>query len=67
MLEVIVKKCVQVEDDDDEEEVKEESKDPHKNIAPSINLLRKKVTLRNVMSHKIMFMSKVSSLLKKTR
>ena len=63
LLEIIVKKCVSVDDGEDDEDDKEESKDPK----PKYGMLKKRPTIRNVMQHKIMFLSKVSSLLKKAR
>lgn len=57
MLEIIIKKCVEVDDDeDDDEEIK-------KNMNQTLNSSAKKASLRNVIQHKVVFISKMSSLL----
>ena len=67
MLEVIVRKCAEVDDDDDDEEEAKEAKEQKNQNPVRMNPLKRKATMRNIMSHKIMFLSKVSSLLKRAR
>lgn len=61
MLELIVKRCAEIDS--------EEEKQPEEEVKENINkmLLKKKTTFRNVMTYKIMFVSKIVTMLRKLR
>eukprot|EP00347_Sterkiella_histriomuscorum_P021925 403332293 len=78
MLEIIVKKCAlvdEMEDDDEEEEQKVPSAaisifgggEKPKPEGGTKSVFKRRATMRGVLSHKILFLSKVSSLLKRAR
>ena len=68
MLEAIIKKCAAVDDDDEDDNDQQHQSAiidaVNKDKAP---IKRKKTSIRNVLTHKIKFLSKVTSLIKQAR